>query len=264
MNWSVRSLTALGVLSLCVTVARAEVTFDWAYIGDVGNAGELSGAGAGGFGPDRVCGAVNYGYSISKHAVTNAQYTEFLNGTAATDTYALYHAFMGSHTRGGIVQSGTSGSFTYAVKADAVGQGPGGTDYTYGDKPVVYINWYDAIRFANWINNGQGTGDTETGSYAITGSGPNWTVSVPTAGTRATWAAGSTRYVLLTSEDEWYKAAYYDGGGIYYDYPTGTDTTPDNNLPSLDTGNSANFNDGGYTTRQRLSIDRRRLLHIVG
>jgi formylglycine-generating enzyme required for sulfatase activity len=52
----------------------------------------------------------------------------------------------------------------------------------------------------------------------------------------------------LPSEDEWYKAAYYDGS-TYYDYPTGTDTVPDNNLPSLDSGNSANFKVGPeYTT----------------
>jgi len=251
---------ALVVLTLCVTVAHAEVTFDWAYVGDVGNAGELSGAGAGGGGDatDRICGAVNYGYSISKHEVTNAQYTEFLNAKAATDTYALYSASMASDTRGGIIQGGTLGSYTYAVKADAVGQGPGGSDYTYGDKPVTWVCWYDTIRFANWITNSQGTGDTESGSYTITGGGPNsGTVTIPSATQRATWAGGSTRYVLLPSEDEWYKAAYYDpnhggpGVGGYWDYPTGTDTTPNNNLPTADTGNSANFYGGigiGYTT----------------
>jgi len=27
--------------------------------------------------------------------------------------------------------------------------------------------------------------------------------------------------------DEWYKAAYYDPSGVYYDYPTGSDSVPD-------------------------------------
>jgi hypothetical protein len=29
------------------------------------------------------------------------------------------------------------------------------------------VNWYDAIRFANWLLNGQGDGDTETGAYTF-------------------------------------------------------------------------------------------------
>jgi formylglycine-generating enzyme required for sulfatase activity len=57
----------------------------------------------------------------------------------------------------------------------------------------------------------------------------------------------------LPDEDEWYKAAYYDGSSdTYFDYPTGTDTVPDNNLPSADSGDSINFRAGpgpsGYTT----------------
>ena len=32
---------------------------------------------------------------------------------------------------------------------------------------------------------------------------------------------------VIPSEDEWYKAAYYDGGSdVYYDYPTGSDSVP--------------------------------------
>jgi len=60
-----------------------------------------------------------------------------------------------------------------------VGQGPGGSNYTYGNKPVVYVSWYDSIRFANWLHNGQGSGDTtgnasypmtDAGSYALSDS----------------------------------------------------------------------------------------------
>ena len=46
--------------------------------------------------------------------------------------------------------------------------GPGGTNYTYGDKPVVFVSWYDAARFANWVNNGATAGaSTETGAYTM-------------------------------------------------------------------------------------------------
>jgi hypothetical protein len=33
--------------------------------------------------------------------------------------------------------------------------------------PVVYVTWYNAIRFANWMHNGQGSGDTETGTSTL-------------------------------------------------------------------------------------------------
>ena len=58
----------------------------------------------------------------------------------------------------------------------------------------------------------------------------------------------------LPSEDEWYKAAYYKGGGTdagYWDYATQSDTAPTAELPAgADmTNGSANFYDeieGGY------------------
>ncbi|MDM8004619.1 MAG: hypothetical protein QUV05_00485, partial [Phycisphaerae bacterium] len=47
-------------------------------VGNPGNVGELSGAGAGGYGEDRICGAVSYGYRIGKYEVTAGQYCAFL------------------------------------------------------------------------------------------------------------------------------------------------------------------------------------------
>ncbi len=240
----------LAALSLAfssfLTAHAAPVTFDWATVGDPGNAGELSGLGAGGFGPDAIVGAVDTTYRISKTAVTNAQYVDFLNAVAATDPNALYSIAMGSSTWGGITRSGSSGSYSYAVKADSVGNGPGGADgddYTYGNKPVNFVSFFDAMRFINWLENGQPTGaqnasTTEAGVYDI--------------GNGLTEVRNPNATYFIPSEDEWYKAAYYDpnkpGGAGYYDYPTSTDLAPDNNLPSADTGNSANFFLGGFTT----------------
>jgi sulfatase modifying factor 1 len=240
-----KTTTAFAFFSLAIcyaSVVQATVTFDWATIGNPNNL------------PDQLYthnnpnnlqfGAVNDTYRISKTEVTNAQYTDFLNAVADTDTNALYSTLMDSSTRGGITRTGSSGSYTYAVKSDSIGNGPGGTDYTYGNKPVVYVSFFDAMRFTNWLENGQpigaqGAGTTEAGVYTI-GSGldevrsPNATYFIP-------------------SEDEWYKAAYHKNDGItgnYDNYPTSTDLVPNNNLPSADTGNSANFMDGwnGYTT----------------
>ena len=73
---------------------------------------------------------------VDKHPVTNAQYAEFLNAVASTDSFGgtdptLYSAAMDSLTQGGITPSGSAGSCTYAVKSPALGHGPGGSDYTY-------------------------------------------------------------------------------------------------------------------------------------
>jgi len=228
-------LTCLVLTFGWVTAAHA-VTMDFAFIGNAGNAGDVQSQG--------TFGAVAYNYALSKTEVTNAQYTEFLNSVAATDPYGLYNTSMASSTEAGITRSGSPGSYTYAVKADAAGAGPGGADYTYADKPVVYVSWYDSVRFINWLDNGQGNGDTKTGAYTLLGG-----TATPSNDLSITRNPGAQYW--LPSEDEWYKGAYYDpnkaGGAGYYDYATGTDTTPDNNLPSADSGNSANYFDSGYT-----------------
>ena len=74
--------------------AATAVNIDLVTVGDPGNAGELSGAGAGGGGPDRICGAVGYIYKMGKYEVTAGQYCEFLNAVAQTDTYGVYETHM--------------------------------------------------------------------------------------------------------------------------------------------------------------------------
>jgi hypothetical protein len=49
---------------------------------------------------------------------------------------------------GGITRSGVDGSYSYSVRRDR------------GEMPVNYESFYDALRFVNWLNNGQGNGDT--------------------------------------------------------------------------------------------------------
>ncbi len=228
------SLTlAICFATIFTSTAQAnDVTFDWATIGDVDNEGDAQEVN----GEPVLFGAVDYTYRISKTEVTNTQYTHFLNSVADTDPNSLYHTLMSSSSRGGIIRSGSSGSYTYTVKPDSPGNDPGGGAYTYGNKPVGNVTFFSAMRFINWLENGQpigpqGTSTTEAGVYTI-GNGTN-EVRNPSA------------TYFIPSEDEWYKAAYYDpnkpGGAGYYDYPTSTDEEPDNNLPSADTGNSANF-----------------------
>jgi len=231
-----KTTTALSFLSLafcCDSPARA-VTFDWATVGNAGNVADTKVMNDGTTG----YGSVDYTYRISKTEVTNTQYVEFLNSVAAVDPNGLYSTSMGLYSHGGIRRNGSSGNYTYLVKSDAKGGGAAGSDFTYGDKPVLYVSFFDAMRFVNWLENGQptgsqGPGTTEDGVYVISDGfseirNPNATYFIP-------------------SEDEWYKAAYYDPVGVYYDYPMSTDFVPNNNLPSGDTGSSANFYDSGYT-----------------
>src|SRR5262245_9915202 len=64
-------------------LGQASVTL--ATVGDVGNAADAT-----------SYGAVGYKYLIDKFDVTAAQYTEFLNSVAKTDTYSLYNPNMAS------------------------------------------------------------------------------------------------------------------------------------------------------------------------
>ena len=211
-------------------------------VGNPGNAGEWSGESYGGHGPDRICGAVPYEYRIGKYEVTAGQYTEFLNAVAATDTYGLYNTFMDYDAEPlsagcNIKRTGSSGSFAYSVA------------YDWANRPVNWVSWGDAARFANWLHNGQPTGaqnlsTTEDGAYYLNGATSDEALLAVTR--KATWKW------VITSEDEWYKAAYYKGGSPnagYWDYPTKSDTAPSNvgSDGYTDPGNHANFANNGYT-----------------
>ena len=181
-------------------------------------------------------GCVNYTYNIAKYEVTAGQYTVFLNAVAATDTYGLYNINMWSSSYGcKIERSGSSGSYTYSVAGD------------WADRPVNYVSWGDAARFANWLHNGQPTGaqnltTTEDGSYYLNGAMSDAELTAVDREPDATW--------VIPSEDEWYKAAYHKNDGVtgnYFDYPTSSDSVPSNDLIDPDPGNNANFIQSGYT-----------------
>jgi formylglycine-generating enzyme required for sulfatase activity len=186
---------------------------------------------------DTGFGSVAYSYQIGKYEVTNAQYVEFLNGVDPTgaNALALYNSSMTSNANGGITfTSGAASGSKYRTKS--------GRD----DNPVAYVSWYDALRFANWLHNGTGSGDTENGAYTLVGGTPT-----PTNANSITRSAGAKWW--LPSEDEWYKAAYHknDGAtGNYWDYPTSTDAEPFSDQPpgsgAPTQSNAANFyrNDG--------------------
>ena len=186
-----------------ITSVPASVTIDWVAVGNAGNAADTTGY-----------GAVAYAYQIGKYEVTNAQYGAFLNAAAKTDNYALYNSNMSSL---GISRSGSSGSYTYSVTT------------ALANRPVVYVSWFDAARMANWMVNGQGNGSTETGAYTLNGA---------TSGVSFTKNAGAQVYI--PTENEWYKAAYYNAANTSYSlYPNGQNTI---------TTADANYNNSGGST----------------
>lgn len=182
---------AAQVLAVTASATGADISIDFARVGNPGNAGEFSGEGAGGFGPDAIVGGVDYVYAIGKYEVTTGQYTAFLNAVAKSDSYGLYNERMWSVDSGcKIQQTGSSGIFEYRVAADRA------------NRPVNYVNWGDAARFMNWLHNGQGNSSTETGAYTLNGA--------MTRGELMAVTRNSDAKFWIPTENEWYKAAYYD------------------------------------------------------
>ena len=219
------------------SVVNAE-PIEWVTVGDPGNTADTTG-------DPNPAGAVATSFQIMKYELTNQQYTDFLNSVAATDTYSLYNVSMGSEVYGGISRSGSSGSYAYSAKTNM------------GDKPVNYVSWFDAARVSNWLMNGAtSSSSTEIGAYTL--------VSGQTSGTAPAVNSGAKFYV--PTEDQWYKAAYYQGGGTsagYWDYATQSNIPPATVTAGLtgigsagSTGNFANYlaaadwnsQDGNVTT----------------
>jgi formylglycine-generating enzyme required for sulfatase activity len=183
-------------------------------------------------------GSVPYVYQIGEYDVTVAQYCQFLNAVAATDPYGLYSPYMLAGATWfnptiGITRSGSPGSYSYAV---------GGGYNQAANCPIWTVTWGDAARFCNWLQNRQPTGSeragtTETGAYTLDGD---------TSSFLETRNPGATYFI--PSDNEWYKAAYYDPtNATYWTYPTQSNTAPSNVLSATGT-NNANFSASlGYT-----------------
>jgi formylglycine-generating enzyme required for sulfatase activity len=217
----------LVATSLCVSARGgvSTVSIPTVPVGSPGNAADSSGF-----------GSVGYAYSIGEYDVTASQYCAFLNAVAASDPYGIYHPNMAGTTLGnpGIIQSGSSGSFTYSVIDGR------------GNYPVTDVSFWNATRFANWLDNGQpnapeGAGTTETGTYNLfttamdaallaTPTNKNYLTTTQADNNAVTRSANAQWAV--SSENEWYKAAYYDpalngGAGGYFQFPVASNSMND-------------------------------------
>jgi probable HAF family extracellular repeat protein len=197
-------------------------SIEFVTVGNPGNLGEQSRLPAG-YSDPTYYGGVAYTYQIGKYEITNAQWREFLTAKASTsDPYGLYSANM-SGTYGGIGRSWSLDHYVYTAK---------GGDANWDNRPVNYISFWDAARFCNWLHNGQGSGDTESGAYINVGN-------------QSTFARQPRARYFIPTEDEWYKAAFYDpnkpGGPGYWKFATKSNAEPINTLLTPDPGNHANF-----------------------
>lgn len=110
------------------------------------------------------------------------------------------------------------------AKANAVGSLGITTDSRGPNKPATSVTWYEAAKFVNWLNTSTGNHS----AYKFDGSGnfEQWQPSDPGYLPGILFRNSLAKYVL-PSVDEWYKAAFYDPSmGVYFDYPTGSDSLP--------------------------------------
>ncbi len=218
LNRALAGMGAACVLLAAGGAAQAAISIPMVPVANPGNPADTNGF-----------GSVAYSYNIGEYDVTAGQYTAFLNAVAATDPYSLYNSNMSTATNGnfacGITQSGSPGSYIY-------------TDTRNPNYPINCVSWGDAARFANWLTNGQpvgaeGNGTTETGSYTLNGA-------TSIAALQAVTRNANADYVIPT-ENEWYKAAYYNPtSSSYYFYPTSSNSMPSNVLSATGT-NNANY-----------------------
>ena len=199
----------------------------FAPVGNIGNANDETGY-----------GSVGYAFSIGKFEITIGEYTQFLNAVLpqipnASESYlsTLYsEKYMSNNSKfqDTIDRSGTgtdADPFVYTVSSQST-----------SDQPMPWVTWYSAARFVNWLNNGAtSAASTETGAYNLNGA------------TSGVFTHTAEAKFWLPTENEWYKAAYFDpllnnGSGGYWNIPTGSNLYPDAVDPSGWT-NAANYND---------------------
>ena len=173
-------------------------------------------------------GSVRTPFRISKSEITLDQYVAFLNAVAAVPKNRVIRDLW--------VPEMTSDKEDPGPLIARSGGGTSTAPYRYhvtpsslwgplaGKRPVAWVTWFDAARFANWLHHGgdknpKALADTETGAYTLTDYQTTGTVS---RNPEARW--------WIPSENEWYKAAYYDpnkpGGPGYWNYPTRSDAPP--------------------------------------
>ena len=168
--------------------------------------------------PTSGYGIVNNDYRMGTKEVTNDQWNKFKNAYGTV-----------------------TGDPSNAYDEDFYDWGTGTTDV-----PTNYVSWNEAAQFANWLNTSTGhqaaykfTGTQGASDYTL----GTWSAAEAADGTNL-YRNKAAKYFLPT-EDEWVKAAYWNGTSLQY-Y-----ATTDNGFPAQGNGTSGsgwNYWDNGYAT----------------
>jgi formylglycine-generating enzyme required for sulfatase activity len=140
-------------------------------------------------------GSVAYKYRISKSSITNEQYCAFLNSVASiNDRFNVYVPDMTNF--GDLTRYVVGGRYFYNFRTHTK------------HRPIVNVNWFNAARFCNWIHNDQPVGlqserSTEKGSYDLSAFAATTTEFLD-------YPRGVYAKCFVPTEDEWYKAAFFD------------------------------------------------------
>jgi formylglycine-generating enzyme len=136
-------------------------------------------------------------------------------------------------------------------KANALG-GLGITKDTRGpNKPATTVTWYEAARFANWLNTSSGNAP----AYKFDAGG-NFQLWGPLdlGYDPSNLYRNSLAKYFLPSVDEWYKAAFYNSlNGLYTNYPSGN--SPPAPMFSGTLPGTAVFTDSMSTSRPTAPAD---------
>ncbi len=227
------SLVLALAVGFTTTSVFASVDIDWVVIGNTGNAAQSAANRTHGESGGDGLGSVAHTYRIARNETTIADYVQFLNAAAASDPHGLYSPNMELDTfTSGISRSGSEGSYTYAAIGSAA-------------RPMAHVSWFDAARFANWLHHDQPSGALavgliEGGAYTLNGA------------TSGLITKNADAKVWIPTENEWYKAAYYDpnhmsGAGGYWLHANQNNSMTSNN-PS-DPG-AANYYNGVFAVSQ--------------
>ncbi len=102
-------------------------------------------------------------------------------------------------------------------------------NWTGTDVPTSEMSWYEAAQFVNWLNTSTGhhaaykfTGTQGTNDYTFA----MWSAAEADGGTN--FFRHKDAFYFLPTEDEWVKAAYWNGTGLQ------SYATPDDTLPTED------------------------------
>jgi hypothetical protein len=204
---------------------------NFSFVGDINNHNDTSGY-----------GSVGYIYRIGTYPVTNCEYAAFLNAVDpdGINPQNIYKNEMNSFVEGGIVFSNTAAKgskYTTKINMD--------------NKPVILLNWFDCARYCNWLHNGRKYYNTTNSSANAPQNQGAYNIGNLDFSTNAIAVKKEANAAYwIPTENEWYKAAYYKGGGInagYWLY-----ATQSNNLP---VPVQASFTGDGLLNRTLIGIN---------